>query len=308
MGKSTVSVMGEIYKGEPVGLGPRVPMLAISPWSKGGFVNSQLFDHTSVIRFLEKRFGVLEPNITPWRRAVCGDLTTAFDFSAPDARQDYRLPDTDDYAAAAAAQRRLPAPQQRNEVLPAQEKGIRPARALPYALEARGEFRDGAFALEIANHGDVGAPLTLYAPDGAGPWFYTVAAGQNLGDQLPVDPRYSFELHGPNGFLRGFQDAQPYTAIASESRYDDATGELVLVIRNTGKDAQEIITQPARYLAEAPRRHMLAPGDMVEDRWAIAASGHWYDIELRCGGLTRRWAGHIETGNPSHSDPALGSA
>src|SRR6202012_148536 len=107
---------------------------------------------------------------------------------------------------------------------------------------------------------------------------------------------------------RGFRDIQPYTAIASESRYDHATGELVLVIRNTGKGARAIITQPVRYLAEAPRHHMRAPGDMVEDRWAIAASGHWYDIELRCGGLARRWAGHIETGSPSHSDPALDSA
>ncbi|HEX4269787.1 MAG TPA: phospholipase C, phosphocholine-specific [Rhizomicrobium sp.] len=307
MGKCTVSVAGEIYKGEPVGLGPRVPMLAISPWSKGGFVNSQLFDHTSVIRFLEKRFGVLEPNITPWRRAVCGDLTTAFDFSAPDARPDYRLPDTGDYAAAALAQRRLPTPQQQNEVLPAQEKGLRPARALPYALEVRGEPRDGAFTLEIANHGDVGAVLTLYASDSAGPWFYTVTAGEDLGDSLPVGERYSFEVHGPNGFLRGFGDAAPYTAIASECRYDSATGELVLIIRNTGTDAHEIVTQPVRYLAETSRRHTLAPGGAIEDRWAIAASGHWYDIELDCGDLTRRWAGHIETGSASHSDPALGS-
>ena len=56
----------------PYGLGPRVPMYVISPWSKGGWVNSQVFDHTSVIRFVEQRFGVMEPNISAWRRAVCG--------------------------------------------------------------------------------------------------------------------------------------------------------------------------------------------------------------------------------------------
>src|ERR1700759_4589086 len=82
-GKSRIDMVGELYHGEPMGLGPRVPMIVISPWSKGGFVNSELFDHTSVIRFLEKRFDVAEPNITPWRRAVCGDLTTAFDFPSP---------------------------------------------------------------------------------------------------------------------------------------------------------------------------------------------------------------------------------
>ena len=41
----------------PYGLGVRVPMVVISPWSKGGFVNSQVFDHTSLIRFIEARFG-----------------------------------------------------------------------------------------------------------------------------------------------------------------------------------------------------------------------------------------------------------
>ncbi|MCB2747270.1 hypothetical protein KQ905_14885, partial [Listeria monocytogenes] len=50
------------YRNQPYGLGPRVPMYVISPWSKGGWVNSQVFDHTSVIRFLEQRFGVMEPN------------------------------------------------------------------------------------------------------------------------------------------------------------------------------------------------------------------------------------------------------
>ncbi|MDH4745910.1 DUF756 domain-containing protein [Sphingomonas sp. CBMAI 2297] len=73
MGASTVALDGEDYRGQPVGLGPRVPMLIASPWTRGGWVNSELADHTSVLRFLERRFGVLEPNISPWRRAVCGD-------------------------------------------------------------------------------------------------------------------------------------------------------------------------------------------------------------------------------------------
>ena len=64
----------------PWGLGPRVPMYVISPWSKGGWVNSQTFDHTSVGQFLEKRFGVTIPGISPWHRAVCGDMLSAFDF------------------------------------------------------------------------------------------------------------------------------------------------------------------------------------------------------------------------------------
>ena len=67
--------------GRAFGMGPRVPMLVVSPWSRGGWVNAQVFDHTSVIRFLEARHGVMEPNISAWRRAVAGDLTSALDFS-----------------------------------------------------------------------------------------------------------------------------------------------------------------------------------------------------------------------------------
>jgi phospholipase C len=91
-GDSTVPLDNELFGGKagtpggsdgsvgPYGLGVRVPLLVVSPWSSGGWVCSETFDHTSLIRFIEARFGVDEPNITPWRRAVCGDLTSAFDF------------------------------------------------------------------------------------------------------------------------------------------------------------------------------------------------------------------------------------
>ena len=68
----------------PIGLGFRVPMLVISPFSRGGFVSSDLFDHTSILRFLESRFGAEVPNLSAWRRATVGDLTSAFNFKSPD--------------------------------------------------------------------------------------------------------------------------------------------------------------------------------------------------------------------------------
>jgi phospholipase C len=67
----------------PIGLGFRVPMLILSPFSRGGFVSSDLFDHTSILRFLETRFGAEVPNLSAWRRATVGDLTSAFNFAAP---------------------------------------------------------------------------------------------------------------------------------------------------------------------------------------------------------------------------------
>ena len=68
----------------PIGLGFRVPMLIISPFSRGGFISSDLFDHTSVLRFLETRFGAEVPNLSAWRRATVGDMTSAFNFTKPD--------------------------------------------------------------------------------------------------------------------------------------------------------------------------------------------------------------------------------
>jgi phospholipase C len=61
----------------PIGLGFRVPMLVVSPYSRGGFVCSDPFDHTSLLRFIETRFGAEVPNLSEWRRSVTGDLTSA---------------------------------------------------------------------------------------------------------------------------------------------------------------------------------------------------------------------------------------
>jgi phospholipase C len=75
----TVSPLPDVAHGTagPVGMGFRVPMLVLSPFSRGGHVASEVFDHTSQLRFLEERFGVRAPNISAWRRHTAGDLTSA---------------------------------------------------------------------------------------------------------------------------------------------------------------------------------------------------------------------------------------
>ncbi len=74
---------GEFVGGLPIGLGFRVPALVVSPFSRGGYVCGDTFDHTSTLRFLEARFGVEVPNLTAWRRATCGDMTSTFGFGEP---------------------------------------------------------------------------------------------------------------------------------------------------------------------------------------------------------------------------------
>ena len=72
----------------PIGLGFRVPMIVVSPFTRGGLVSSEVYDHTSMLRFLETRFGVEVPNLSAWRRETTGDLTKAFNFAvAPNPRK-----------------------------------------------------------------------------------------------------------------------------------------------------------------------------------------------------------------------------
>jgi phospholipase C len=308
-GKSTVEATGEVYQGVPVGLGPRVPLIVVSPWTKGGFVNSQVFDHTSVLRLLETRFGVAAPLITPWRRAVTGDLTSVFDFKTPNRARVRGLPDASGLPARAQAQASLPWPKApaAPPPLPRQEPGQRPARALPYAFDVRAEAAAGGLSLTIANTGAAGAGFGLYPARGeAGPWFYAVEAGKSVEDTLPIGPDgYDLTLMGPNGFLRGFRGVGAGPEV--EARYEAAGERLTLSVRNAG--ARPLTLHVADAYAKGPARtHRLAPGQTVVQAWPIAHAAHWYDLTVTAAeepGFLRRLAGHVETGRTSFSDPAL---
>lgn len=321
LGLSTVDVSAENYRGVPVGLGVRVPMFVVSPWSRGGWVNSETFDHTSVLRFLEKRFGVMEPNIGAWRRAVCGDLTSTLDFAARDPLWP-ALPDMSGAIAGADAACKLQPPRAPGRpAMPRQESGRRPARALPYALHVRGRARteSGGYALEFVNDGAVGAGFNVYSGRrGAGPWFYTVESGKRLSDDWATAKtagRYDLRVFGPNGFLREFKGdlrhagagrARPEADVA----YDPAGGRLILRLRNDGESACTLTIAANRYGGEPARSHALPPGARIEQAWPIAASDHWYDLSVTSdadASYARRIAGHVETGAPSFSDPAIGA-
>ncbi len=306
-GKSTVEMAGESYHGVPVGLGPRVPAIVVSPWTKGGWVNSQVFDHTSVIRFLEARFGVAEPLITPWRRAVTGDFTSVFDFATPNTAYADALPDASGLPARAKAQATLPWPKPPavQPPPPRQEPGGRPARALPYGFDVAARLEGEALALSIANTGAAGAAFNLYPAMGdAAPRFYTVDAGGSVEDRLPVAADgYEAVLHGPNGFLRAFRGAGRGAEVAA--RYDPYRQRLVLTFGNDGPEPLTIRVADA-YANTAAHTHRLAPGARVQDAWPIAASAHLSVTAAEQPRFLRRLAGHIETCRPSLSDPAIG--
>ncbi|MEY9949979.1 phosphocholine-specific phospholipase C [Kitasatospora sp. GAS1066B] len=317
-GQSTVTTTGELYDGGaatagPYGLGQRVPMFVVSPWSKGGAVCSQTFDHTSIIQFIERRFGVHEPNISPWRRAVSGDLTAAFDFSRPDPEVP-GLPDTSGY---------LPPDQDRHPsyqpvppadpALPTQEPGLRTARPLPYDLSADARAgADGRLQIEFTSHGDAGAHfLVTSATQPNGPWTYTVGAGRQLtGDWTLAAGAYDFTVHGPNGFLRRFQGQAGAAGVELTVRHQGDSGQVQLVLTNTGAGPVQL-TVTDGYGNDQPTTHQLRPGAEFTHPADPRGSHGWYDLSVTTDqdpGFLRRLAGHVETGAPSTSDPAIATA
>ncbi|KGC92186.1 phosphocholine-specific phospholipase C [Burkholderia pseudomallei] len=333
-GLSTVTVDGEIHDvvnpgrggsytadGLPYGLGPRVPMTVVSPWTKGGFVCSQVFDHTSVIRFIAARFGIDEPNITPWRRAVCGDLTSAFDFRTPDATLP-PLPDTSGYRSIAdqlCSTKPAPAVPAAPSPVDPQEPGVRPARALPYELHVNAEVHGGArLRIEFANRGEQGAHFYVYASNRSdGPWRYTVGAHRSLHetfDLAATNGAYAFAVYGPNGFVRVFEGLaaagghgrQASARPEVKAGYDVANGNLYLKLANHGAQSVQLTLADNAYGAPA-RRITLRGGDEQIESWALASSHQWYDVTVSDGAtgqFVRRFAGHVENGKPSYSDPA----
>ncbi|MGW0944860.1 alkaline phosphatase family protein [Streptomyces sp. NPDC002623] len=122
---------GEFVGGLPIGGGFRVPAIIVSPWTVGGWVATETFDHTSTLRFLERLTGVAEPNISSWRRDAFGDLTSAFRFASTAPRPPVLPDDTMELLLKAQTEvATLPKPTLpgAEQTFPAQETGRRPQR------------------------------------------------------------------------------------------------------------------------------------------------------------------------------------
>jgi phospholipase C len=311
----------------PYGLGPRVPMYAVSPWSKGGWVNSQVFDHTSVIRFIEQRFGVMEPNISAWRRAVCGDLTSAFNFADPDDAKFFsRLPQTLALSnrAGALLEHSIPATPTAL-ALPTQAAGARPSRALPYQLQVAGGVKgdasaaDGAhIVLRFSNSGAAAAVFHVYDRLHLNriPSRYTVAPGDELHDSWKTAPTGAYDLWvlGPNGFHRHYTGNARRALDASQANpeveltYDVANQALKVTLINSGGAPCTFQLRANAYFEEGPVVRTVVARATDSLSWSLRASARWYDFSVTAAGhllYSRRFAGRLENGEPSISDPAM---
>lgn len=296
----------------PWGMGPRVPMYVISPWSRGGWVNSQVFDHTSVGMFLEKRFGIEIKAISRWHRAVSGDLTSTLDFANPNHAPWPQLPDTSNYMAVEKRARELPAatPPANPEPL-WQEPGVRYSRPLPYELQVNATSVSQALNLEFINTGKQGAVFHVYDRLHLDrlPRRYTVEPGQRLEDDAwhPTSAdngRYDVEVHAPNGFFRSFKGSIGQQGVRMALSHDGQAGGIVLELSNADSSESVAEINHRAYRSEA-RQVRLAPESSTRLQWSLEESVCWYDLAVNAPGIEQRFAGRVETGGPSVSDPAI---
>ena len=323
-GLSTAPTTNEIFPGDavhpagPYGLGIRVPMIIVSPWTRGGWVNSQLFDHTSLIRFLETRFArgnadLIEANITPWRRAVVGDLTSAFDFRKPNRSRRASLPDTSDLEPVDLVRfpDQVPVPPS-NPSLPRQERGVRPARAIPYTLHADGLASATSVSIHFQSSGGAAGVFHVRSADGAqAPRSYTVEPGKQLADSWDFTSGYDLSVHGPNGFFRRFKGGAggPDAGLAIQARYGprDDQDEIVVKLENRGSAPVEV-TVSDQYSSRSTTL-TLAPGGAKAQRFSLERTRGWYDLVVTVQDdpqFEYRYAGHLENGEASISDPGMG--
>lgn len=254
----------------------------------------------------------MESNITPWRRAVVGDLTTAFDFNTPNRLQPVTLPGTDDFKPTDLVRHpdEVPVPPA-NQQLPPHEHGVRPARTIPYTAHADGHAAAGVFTIDFRSVGQAAVVFQARSADIAQPpRTYTVEPGKHLTDTWELVSGCDVSVHGPNGFFRGFKAGNPGTGQANldvTASYDDQNRKIVLEITNRGSEQTTVIVHDG-YTGQDTKL-ALGPGEAQTKHWSLSRTRGWYDLLITVQddpSLEYRYAGHLENGQDSITDPAMG--
>ena len=353
-------------RGGPIGLGFRVPMIIASPWSRGGQVCSQVFDHTSALQFMEdffkKKYGkdIKEKNISDWRRTVTGNLTVAFNSYKDEKTNGISYLDKNPFIEkiynAKFKKESLNFKQLSPEeikhvnenplsssILPEQEKGVKVSCALPYQLYADGKLSDDkksvdlVFAAknEIFGEQSSGSPFNVLIPvkyvnnqgsfENSGSRSYAVTAGNSLTESFPVNSfengKYRLCVYGPNGFFREMSgDAEdPDLQIVCEYErphklVKKLSGNIGLKIISANRNKVIEIEIRDNAYKNKPVKRVLSKNELTNsDGYTITLnlqkSLSWYDFSVFVKGydnFERRYAGHVETGKPSYTDPVMG--
>ncbi len=318
----------------PVGLGFRVPLLLVSPWTRGGWVTSEVSDHTSVIQFLEQWTTAIGkpahcPNISAWRRGVCGDLTGALDFKNPV----YGLPNLP-FVTATVGEAHSYHPVPASDVMPVQEAGRKPARALPYQPNA-------SLAGFATANGTVTARLLL---SNSGPHTSRSSHFSVYDNTLTTSPRHrrlpgrvprsvhraALGAQGRDGhrdrtrrrergvrpdgdranrFLRRFTGnvttAGANVAVTADY-FTDGWGPrpaLTLALANNGHADVTFTVTANQYAAGPARTYRVHAGRHASHAIDPIVTAHgWYDVTVTVdtdASWSQRFTGHLENGQPS---------
>jgi phospholipase C len=291
----------EFVGSQPIGLGIRVPALIVSPWSRGGRVCSQVFDHTSVTRFLETWTGVTNSNISAWRRQVCGDLTSAFDFAHPNPNYPILAGVAEIYCPSGSTPT-VPSTQS----FPIQESGTRIPMPLPYQPNASCSLSTAVSTVTITmtNSGAASVHFGLYANAYRtdGPWPFDVNTTNSASMSFSTAAtagNYDFSCYGPNGFQRRFggnlsADAQKIEAI---SVLNPVNGGLTIELDNSSSTVVTftvtngyVLNSSASYIVPAHSTNVVNMGSETNNGF--------YEVTVTASTdslFVRRFLGRVET-------------
>jgi phospholipase C len=298
-------------------------------------------------KFLSQKSGdkVRETNISSWRRSICGDLTSLFQSEADKPSLQSPFVSRDEHVKEIYNAQFKPLPNgykvltaqeieqirqspRSSKWMAQQEAGIKPSSPLPYEL-----YVDGALTadhsrfvirLEASNRffgqQTVGCPFTVYARTGKDLLIrnYAVAAGDHLEDSWAIgdfaNGVYHLQVYGPNGFFREFIGSANDPLLTVVARYGTAGNSISgnLEIRASNREPTKALSVNIsdQSYNSAPKMQMMSPGGTETITIDTQRSHCWYDLTVNLtvvARYSRRFAGRIETGKWSFSDPAMGA-
>lgn len=342
----------------PVGLGYRVPLIIASPWSRGGWVNSEVCDITSTIQFLEKFLSkktgkaIEETNISSWRRTVSGDLTSAFrpyngekikhaepineeEFVKQIYNAKFKNIPTNFIKLSEEEARKAAQNPDNSDIFAVQEKGTKPSNGLKYDLHADGKLSpDGKkFILTFTASQDsfgkeaLGSAFHVYAPgnylnpktsafEPVKTWAFAVKSGDSISYEWPISEFENgtphLRVYGPNGFYREFKGfaptSNPEITAKPVLKNGKITDELELMLKNPSSSTMTLQAKDNVY-RKLDKEINMAAG--AEASLKIDTKKHkgWYQISMSSAEnpeMEITYAGRLETGKDSISDPQMG--
>ncbi|MFJ7945100.1 alkaline phosphatase family protein [Streptomyces sp. NPDC096354] len=289
---------GEFSGSTPYGFGPRVPMLLVSPWTRGGYVASEVFDHTSPVKFLETWAAYLGkpftcPNITGWRRSIAGDLTSALDFAHPQPGPADIADPVDGEPPVLSADRMKPRGLSFHPHATLAEN--RSSGTVTASMTLAGGPAGKAVSLQVFPDKYLAFSNTPYTVSGSSPRQYTW-------DARKTDGKYAFSIYGPDGFLRSFA-GQVVPASQKNIGILRVDAELVagsdpevrLTLRNDGTKTVRCTLTAKDYLG-GTQTYSVAGGKSTAVNWPTQLG--YYDVVVTADtgtGWTQRYAGRVAT-------------